>query len=172
MPDLFLLALRLVHILAGVFWAGSASLFAGFIEPSVRAAGPGGGRFMQRLMQQRQLSLFLSVAALLTILSGLLLYWRASSGLQLSWILSPGGLSLSLGGLAGILAAILGMVVNRPVAERIGVLGREMQAAGGPPLPAQAAEMQALQARLTRAVVAGAALIGLAVAGMAVARYL
>ena len=47
-----MLWLRLVHILAGVFWVGSAVFLAAIVLPAARAAGAEGGHFMERLMQQ------------------------------------------------------------------------------------------------------------------------
>ena len=37
-----LVVLRVLHIAAGVFWAGAIMFFGLFLEPSIRAAGPGG----------------------------------------------------------------------------------------------------------------------------------
>lgn len=47
--NFYLIVPRLIHIGSGVFWAGAAVMIAAFLEPTVRAAGPEGGRFMQRL---------------------------------------------------------------------------------------------------------------------------
>jgi hypothetical protein len=41
--------LRLVHIVSGVFRVGTMLFVAGFLQPAVAAAGPDGGRVMQRL---------------------------------------------------------------------------------------------------------------------------
>ena len=46
--------LRLIHILAGIFWVGSAVFTAVILVPAARAAGAEGGHFMERLMQQRR----------------------------------------------------------------------------------------------------------------------
>jgi len=121
---------------------------AGFVEPSVRALGPDGGKFMQHMVGARRLPLFMALAAVLTVLAGLWLYWRASLGFTLAWILAPSGLTLSIGALAGILGAVVGGAGTGRTSARMTVLGKAMQAAGGPPQPAQLAEMQALQRRL------------------------
>lgn len=172
MDYLFFLLLRLVHILAGLFWVGAAVMMAGFIEPVAREAGPAGGRFMQGLVQQRRLPLYFTISALLTILSGLALYWRASAGLQWSWVLSGPGLAFTIGAVAAIVAAVLGQVINAPTAVKIGAVGAQMQAAGGPPSAALVAQMQALQAQLRLAVRVVAVLLVIAAASMAVARYI
>jgi hypothetical protein len=59
------LLLRLIHILAGIFWVGVAFLMAGFLIPTVRETGQAGGRFMEHLMLRRRLPVFLGIAMLL-----------------------------------------------------------------------------------------------------------
>ncbi len=51
--DLEMVAMRLIHIGLGVFWAGAIFFIVLFLEPSVRAAGPDGARVMQGLQQRR-----------------------------------------------------------------------------------------------------------------------
>lgn len=164
---IYILILRVIHILGGVFWAGWAFILAGFLEPAVDAAGPAGGEFQKALVQKTRIMPVMIAAPLLTILTGILLYWETSGGFSLAWIASGNGLALTIGGLAAIVAFVAGMVINRPTAERIGALGREMQASGGPPTPEQQAEMQVLQERLSRAGAVGAVLMLVAVIGMA-----
>lgn len=166
-----LLLLRLTHILAGVFWAGSVILIAGFVEPVARSLGQEGGRFMQGLANGRHMTIYLMAAGLLTVLSGLALYWLDSGGLQWGWIQSNFGLTLTVGGLAAIVALLLGQFVNAPTAKRIGLVAQSIQKGGGPPSPAQISELSLLQARLRLFVRIGAVLLVVAVAAMAVARY-
>jgi uncharacterized membrane protein len=170
--NFYLVLLRLIHIGSGVFWAGAAVMIAAFIEPTVRASGPEGGRFMQRLVEQRRFSTFMTLAALLNAVSGPLLYWTVSGHLQVSWITSGPGLTLTIGSVAGLVAFVLGLTVNGPTAKQIAALGQEMQTAGEPPSPAQMAKMQTLQEKLRRAGILDAVLLGIAVAGMAIARYM
>jgi uncharacterized membrane protein len=71
--------LRLIHILAGVFWAGTAFLMAGFLIPTMRATGKEGGVFIQHLMRERRLHAVLGVAMLLTVLSGIAMYAKLAA---------------------------------------------------------------------------------------------
>lgn len=167
-----LVVLRIVHILAGVFWAGAAIMLAAFLEPTARALGPDGGKFMQRLAGPMRLTFFILLAAFLNVLSGFGLYWILSGGFQVRWITSSLGLSLTIGALAAIVTFILGLAVTRPTLLRMGALGQEIQSAEGPPTPEQMAEMQALQKRLATAGRIGAVLLVIAVTGMSVARYI
>ncbi|MBA3672180.1 MAG: hypothetical protein H0W68_09190 [Gemmatimonadaceae bacterium] len=43
--------LRLVHILSGVFWAGSAIFNDRFVAPTIRALGADSGKVMRELAQ-------------------------------------------------------------------------------------------------------------------------
>jgi uncharacterized membrane protein len=163
--------LRIIHIGAGVFWVGSMLFFARFIFPSAMALGPAAGPFMDQLNRVRKVPAALLGAAVATILSGLLLYWRASMGFQGAWMRSPTGIVFGLGGLFALTAFFVGVLVNRPTALRLGELGAAIHAKGGPPSPDQAAEMQRLQARLGVALRAVATLLVLATLAMALARY-
>ena len=45
-----MILLRLIHIVAGVFWAGTMMTIAWFLLPAAQALGQPGGAFMQQLM--------------------------------------------------------------------------------------------------------------------------
>jgi len=168
--DIYTIVLRLLHILAGVFWVGAIWMIAGFVMPTAEASAPDGPKFMQRLFQGR-LPMVISAAAGTNILAGLLLYWKDSGGLRLDWITTRAGLTFTIGGLAAIVAFVLGIVVNKAAADRLGELGKAIQAAGKPPTPEQVVEMKLLQAKLSMGTKWAAALLTLALIAMAVARY-
>jgi uncharacterized membrane protein len=163
--------LRLVHVLGGVLWVGTVVFLAGFLLPSVRAAGPAGGPIMQQLVQARRLPLWLMGAAILTVLSGIALYWRDSAGFTSAWLASDQAQIFGLGGVLALSAVVLGMAVNSPAGKQLGELTARLQAAGRAPAPDEVATLQALQRKLARATTVGAVLLVLATAAMAVARY-
>lgn len=169
--DLYIAVLRVLHIGAGVLWAGATFFLVSFLIPTVQASGPEGGRFMQRLAAGPY-PRAITGAAIVTILSGLLLYWRDSAGLQAEWIGSAFGLTLTLGTAAGLIAFLRGVIVTKPIADRLGEVGTAVAAAGAPPTPQQMAEMQQLQAKLTTGARIVAYLLGFTVLAMAAARYL
>ena len=169
--DLYVIILRLVHLFANAFWAGTVFFFALFLLPRVKQAGPLGSQFMQRLTQP-PLTETISIAAALAALSGILLYWRVSAGIQWAWVQTSTGFAFTISGLAGIGAAAIGILVSRPTASRMGSLGKQIAAAGGQASASQMADMQVLAARLERALHQTAYLLILSLAGMAVARYL
>lgn len=170
--DAFMVVLRLVHITLGVFWAGTMIFLAVFLGPSVRAVGPDGAKVMQAL-QQRQLLNVMPLVAGLTILSGLVLYWRVSLGLAEGWVTSPLGLSLTVGSVASVLAFVIGVFVMRASTLRAGRLGTAL-ASGSQDEQRETiqAEIQTLRVRAASSARWVAGLLLIAVATMAVARYL
>lgn len=162
-----LIVLRLVHIAAGAFWAGSALLIALVLLPGVRKAGPGG----ERHLPMAAISQAMSLAALLTTIPGLLLYAWVSR-FHWGWIGTPLGIGFTLGSLAGIAAFLLGMLSTGPTSKKLGILAGQIAAAGGPPRPEQAAELGRLQAKLATSSTVSTILTTAALALMAVARYL
>jgi uncharacterized membrane protein len=165
------LLLRLVHILAGIFWVGAIFLIAGFLLPTLRATGREGGRFMQHLMQQRKLPVYLAVAMLLTVLSGFTLYGRMVAATHGAWARTAPGLAYGLGGLSAILGALVGMLVSGSAARRMAAIGQRAAQAGGPSTDEQA-EMERLQRRMLLGSRLVAVFLVLAAAAMAVGRYL
>jgi uncharacterized membrane protein len=163
--------LRLIHIVTGVFWVGTTVFLAGFLLPSMRAIGPAGGSVMEQLAQVRRLPLYMMAATVLAILSGAVLFWLDASAAPGAWNRSGVGQTFGLGGVAALIAAILGMAVNSPTGRRLGALAAAARARGGPPSADELAEMQRLQLRLTKATRWVALLLLVATAAMAVARY-
>jgi len=168
--DIYTIVLRLLHIFAGVFWIGAIWMMVGFLQPTAEATGPDGQKFMQRLFQSR-LPMAMSAAAGTNILAGLLLYWKDSGGLRLDWITTRAGLTFTVGGLSAIAAFVVGIVVTKSAADRLGALAKEIQAAGKPPTPEQAAELKQQQAKLFNGTKWIAALLAITLLAMAVARY-
>ena len=162
-----IVVLRLLHIVSGAVWVGAVVFTAFFLMPTVAAAGPGGGAVMREL-GKRKIPQFMMFLMAITVLSGVGLMGIIGSRSDGTWFSSPMGQVISLGAAIAIIAAVYGMLVNRPVGMRMQKLGAEIQ---GQPSPAQAAEMQALQAKLLKASQVVAVMLLLAVTAMAVGRY-
>jgi uncharacterized membrane protein len=163
--------LRLIHFIAGIFWVGGSLITAGFLLPSVRATGADAGRFMQHVTQRRRLPIYMNVAAALTVLSGFAMYGLFVSASS-EWAATRQAMILGIGGLAALVAAIVGGAVAAPAARRMAALGQRLAASGGSPSPADGVEMGRLQARLGLVSKVVATLLLVSVAAMASARYL
>ena len=167
----YLLILRLVHVIASVCWVGGAFVFFLFIEPTAKALAPTGMEFVKYMVTKRRFSIFMVIASSLTVLSGALLIWQSSGG-QLGNYASTGpGLGFTLGSIVGILVYLVGMFGVNPRAIKLAKLGDEIQAAGGPPTPAQSAEMQKLDKEMSVLGLVDFILVALSLALMATARY-
>jgi len=169
--DPLFIALRLIHIVAGVLWVGGAAFSFFFIEPTAAELGPDGEKFMQRIVVHRRLPIYFAVTSGLAVLAGLILYWIDSAGLRTTWILSGFGIAMTVGGLAALIAFLAGNFAIKPNVDRLTSIGAEIRAAGGPPSEAQLAELHAVQRRLRTIGLVDLILLIVAVIAMAGARY-
>ena len=168
----YMLVFRIVHIAAGVAWAGSVFLFVVTIQPSAAAIGPAAGPFMGHMLGKRRLvSLLLSLAGT-TIAAGLFLYWKDwhDYGSLGDFVSSRFGFALTLGAAAAIGAFLTGLLGTRPnVARLLALAARAAASEGGPP-PEVAQEIPKVQARLKVLGRTALALLTVAVLAMATAR--
>jgi uncharacterized membrane protein len=169
---MLMLVLRLIHVLAGVFWAGSVIFVAAFLIPAVVASGPGGGQVIQQVMAVLKYPRAAGIAAVLTILAGGMLYWHDMKISTAGWAGSAPGMTYGIGALSALVAFVVFVTVIRPTGDKLLAFGRTMQARGGPPTPEESAAISRLQMRMSRASRAGAACLAITVAAMAIARYL
>jgi uncharacterized membrane protein len=168
--DVLQIVLRIVHIGAAIVWVGSSVFLHFFVEPTMRALGPPGGAFMKHMAEKRKVPVVVSLASVLTVATGLVLYWRVSDGFNTDWIGSDIGLAFTVGGISAILALVLGVGFVRPKVLRMGVLGAEM--GSGQPSQGQIQEMGAVQRSVHTLSLLTLGLLGIAVISMAAARYL
>lgn len=167
--NFYLIALRLIHVFSGVFWVGGAAIYILFITTAAKTAGPSGENFMQALVVRHRFPKVMTIASLLTILAGFLLYWNDSSGFQLSWITTGVGLGFTIGALAGVSAFLVGNLGIGLTIEKMAALGAAI--GSNSPTPTQAAQLAVLQKRLHWAELADFSLLFIALLGMATARY-
>ncbi len=167
-----LIALRVIHIFFGVFWAGTIFFMMGFLQPAVKRMGPEGGQVMQALAKRGYLTA-MPVIALLTVLAGIGLMWMVSGGFSPEWMGSPTGITLSTGGLVAVIALFVGVFVMRPTALKAGAVGGRLAQATDPAeQQALAGELASLQKRMATGLHAVTMLLTVAVLAMAVGRYL
>ena len=156
--------LRFVHIAAAIFWVGTSLFMLFFLEPTIRSLGAEGSKFMQRLLGGTRFSIAITAAAWLTILAGLVLYGPVTGGS--TQIMFGQRLPLTIGAIAGIAAGAVGGAMQGRASAKITAVGARMAKAGGPPVPADLAEMQRLQGVLRQGSLIGTTLMVIAVIGM------
>jgi hypothetical protein len=171
MDHAWLLLLRLVHVLGGMFWMGSMVMMAGFVLPTQALEGHDGGRFIQRMMTERRLSFWLNVVGGLAIVSGLILYTRATMGTGGAFARSRQGMVFGLGAVFAILAGAIGGAMGSRSARAAGVLRARIAAERRAPTPEELSELGNIGARGARGARIAATLLVLSAAAMAVARY-
>jgi uncharacterized membrane protein len=170
--DIYMLVLRWLHILGGVFWVGGTFLIAGFLEPTIRATGESGATVMQHLVGKTKYVTVVSIAAIVNVVAGALMYWRVSSELSSSWLKSGYGIGITVGAIAALISAVVGFGVLGRVSRRMAAIGREIQSQGGPPTPDQGEELGKLQERMRVGGQLNAIFLAIAISGMALAQYL
>ena len=139
-------SLLLLHVFFGIIWGGGAIAIGFFVLPAVFEAGPAGGAVMAGVVKRR-FPVVMTASGFVVVLTGLRLYMLRFDP---SWLNSPEGIVLSLGGLFGIGALAIGFFVQKPTVEKLGALAGRIAASGAPPTPEQAAEMNVLRARVGR----------------------
>ncbi len=161
------IALRIIHVSSAIFWVGSAVTNVFFIGPTVSATADVGQKFMGYLMNKGRLTFYITASAILTVLAGLSLYWIDSSGFSTGWWRSSVGIGFGIGGLAGIVAFVVGSIIGKNMAA-MGKIASQIQ---GKPSPEQLSQIQAIQKQL--AVIGPIHTVAevIAVVCMATARY-
>lgn len=167
-----MIALRVIHIVSGVFWAGTVMVIAWFLLPTVQTLGQSGGAFMQQLMFRQRLRMFMLGSMLLTILSGLTMYGWIAMETDGMWARSRMGMVIGVGAIAAIIAGGIGGGVVGRQSRKMMELGGRIQASGGPPTDVQKAEMDSYQRKIRGAFSIIAILVVIATVAMASARYL
>ncbi len=167
------LVFRVIHITAGVWWAGSVFLFVVFVQPSARDIAPAGAPFMMQLLGKRKMADRLLELAGVTIAAGLVLYWIDwhDAASLVDFATHGRGLGITLGALSALTAFFIGLLATRPTANRFLSLAGQVAASGQPPSPEVGQQMQQLQAKLTKLAKVNLAFVTIAVLCMATARY-
>ncbi|MEO7181794.1 MAG: hypothetical protein ABI141_13205 [Gemmatimonadaceae bacterium] len=165
-----LIVLRLVHVVGGTFWVGAILLQSLFVFPALMEAGPAAGPVMAGLMK-RKLMIVLPVVALLTILAGARLMYIAAAATGGAYFQSNTGRTFAIGAASGIIAFLIGVLVGRPAAMRMGQLNAAMAKAPEAERAGLAAQLAAVRRRTGLAGNAVTVLLLIAASAMAIARY-
>jgi hypothetical protein len=165
------IVLRLVHVVGGAFWFGAVITNFVFVQPTVLGLGGDGQRIMVRVLRGHRFLDVVLGAAVLTGIAGAILFWRDSNGLDPAIIFGPSGVGFTLGGVAGLLALVLFVLVGYPNTKRLMAIGSRLEAERRPPTADEEALLSRSQAALRPIGVAVPVLLGVAASAMATARY-
>ena len=157
--DMEMVVMRVLHILAGVIWAGSAIFLAVVLDPRLKALGPDVQRKVTAALAP-SLRIVLDGGAAVTILVGILLVLRMDrldSLFNTNW-----GLAITTGLVASVLALASGIAAMSTTKKLIGT---------GQNTSDNHADVDGLSARATLLARITAALVVIAVVTMAAARF-
>lgn len=167
--ETWMVILRLIHIISGVFWAGATFFLVSFISPAVDATGPEGQKFMRQLGMKSGMSNALGATATLTAISGIILYVMLTD-LDSAKMSATYYEVIALGAIVGIVGWIGGFAIQFRLSHKMKVLFAEIESSGGPPTPEQMGEMQAMAHRVGLGSRITAVLLAIAVVCMAAAQ--
>ena len=171
MDQWLVISLRVIHIMTGAAWVGSAFLLMGFFIPTARKLGAvEGTSYLNRFLDHAWFSRYISSVEGLAVLTGLILFWNASGGLQSAWLTSPTGLGFAIGGAAAIIALGISVPISATL-SKLYYLGEEITSRpdGGHERDSAFDEWHSRLARLGTVYVV---LLAIALAAMASAQYL
>jgi uncharacterized membrane protein len=163
----FIWFLRIVHILAGIFWVGGTLIMAFFVGPTMGATGEAGQKFVGHLVNNLKFSSRMAAAAGSTILAGFILYWIDSNGFTSAWMSSGAGRGFGIGAGFALIGFVFGLLVARTT-RAMAKLGTQIQ---GRPSPEQMTQLEGLRKQQATYSNITAVLLILATIFMAIARY-
>ena len=161
------IALRLAHIIGGVFWVGGGLAMNFFIGPTLRATGDAGKTFAGHLLTKTRFVAVMTGAAYTTVIAGFWLYGIDSAWFTAPWMHSGAGTGFGLGAGCALIAFVTGLM-NGNNNTKLGQLGAQIQ---GQPTPEQMAAMGKIQKQQAWVVPVNTYALLLAVFFMAVSRY-
>jgi hypothetical protein len=101
------LSLRVVHVLLAAVWVGATVFTSILLMPVIESSGPSGSQIMQSL-ERKGMTAFFGAMGGITVLTGIYLYWRFTGGFDPEISRSHAGMAFGIGGVAGLLAVIIG----------------------------------------------------------------
>ncbi len=163
--DTYRIVLRIIHVLGGDYWAGATFFMLALPQPDVSSLAA--DKLPQRVQRYNRAGMSGGLAAILTLIPGLLLYWRVTGGLSLSQITTGQGLTLTVGALAGISAFLIGALVIGQQDHKMVAIADDLEASGETPSPEQMDELRAAERTLSKGTLWASILLVIAVLAMA-----
>ncbi len=128
-----LIILRIFHIGSAILWVGGAATMLFIVAPTVRKLGPVGGQFMNGMVLNSNWVQWMPIHAVVTTLSGVILYVLVSNTFNPAWFRQPSSIVLSIGSVFGLLAFGHGSAALGKYTGKSKELATEMTELQGPP---------------------------------------
>ena len=172
MGTVLFLSLRVLHVLLAAIWLGSTVFITVLMMPAVEATGAAGGQVMTRMVKGALIKYF-AILGGTTTLTGIYLFWRLTGGFAPVISASRTGMVFGIGGVAGIIATIMGgSVVGRAATANVAVMEQAAGMPGGPEKEALLQRGGALRQRLKSAGTIVIVLQAIALILMALGHYI
>lgn len=159
---------RVLHIVAGIIWGGTAIVFNLTVQPTLMATGDSGKQVIAHLMTKTRFRMIMMGSGFITVLAGIYLYGVDSSWFQSAWMRSHTGMGFGLGAVAGILGFVFGAMSGN-ISQAMAKLGGQIQ---GQPTAEQMKAMQALSKQAVFVTNATTIFVLIAIVMMASARLM
>ena len=124
---LLYLGVRVLHVLLAAAWLGTVGFVYLFLAPALDEAGPAGATLMVTI-SRRGFDVIIAVIGGVTVLTGLWLYWRFTGGFDPAAGATMGARVFGAGGVAGILAAIIGGAILGRTSKKLTALAAKAMA--------------------------------------------
>ncbi len=161
-----LVVLRILHIVAGVSWVGTAVFMSVVLEPILRGAGPDVMKVIGPKLAPR-MTAFLHSVALTTIVAGLILIWRTTGRGYDQLFSNAWGWAIGI----GMITAIVGYGFGATSGMAMMKVLKISNGLQGPPPPETIARINALRDRNRNFLRIATILVIIGVGAMASARY-
>ncbi|MCX7737086.1 MAG: hypothetical protein N2319_10265 [Candidatus Kapabacteria bacterium] len=119
--------IKVLHILSAIFWMGGSIFISAFLLPAVKKSGPSSKELIHNLFNIYKLPLVLNIASSLTVILGLIQYWKTTAGYQQISFHFPGGIGLFHGIIFGLIAFIWGHAFQSPNSKKLSRLMAQVQ---------------------------------------------
>ena len=169
LPQEEIITLRLLHIVFGAFWVGTAVFVAASLEPALRAAAPGArGPILSRL--SRGIGHMLVASAVITLAAGVVLALRLRQDSLDAWFDTGWGVAMLIGFIVSVIALGTSLITGSTAGAIARIDEQSEDAADGSP-GETGSRAEELGARFRAAVRWTAVLTVVGVGTMAAARF-
>ena len=171
MNNIFLIVLRFFHVFCSALWVSVAIIFRFFVNPALKSIGPESSDFGKALNDRNKFSKFMGSITLLSLISGLSLFYKVSGGFNPIWIRTGSGIGFTIGAVSGIFAFLVGGFAMQRATIRLRVALKEESTSEKKPNPGLESKIAQLRRSLNIIELLDFILLSLAMATMATARY-
>ena len=125
MSVLLFLSMRVLHVVLAAAWFGAVAFLTLYLGPALAQMGPAGAGVITRLVE-RGLAKYMASIGGLTVVTGIYLFWRFTSGFDPALSGSRAGICFSIGALTGVIALILGGSMIGGSAKKLAAIAPRM----------------------------------------------